>query len=438
MKVSKRLLSGFLVLVMMFVCWMPDSKVKAEVQGETDQVITDGTYDIPFKWYEMREDFPQQYNEAIGVANLIVKNGKGTLKLLLKSFYEDGLDLHMSVIRRINAEDTEPGTNIPNQFTTTEADVLETYPIEEARDYFNYEGSTSAEKGKEYPKVVSMDIPLGEDTIWIQAYAPIMGYYHKTTPVSRLVLDYSKIKSIPDEVAKLDAAVAKANAVIANNEKDKTDYSQETIAELKQAVLAASVTKLGTVLSVSQMENAIQLITSKMNDLKEVTYQITYVLYDGTNSNANPTTFTKSSNIKLQNPTKAERIFGGWVQKLPSGEKKVITAIEPGTEGDLTLYARWNTISVKTTSITSLTSSTKKQITAVWKAVSGADGYEITYSAKKDFSSKKIVRKSATKATLSTSYSGKVYYVKVKAYKLDSTGQRVYGKDSVVKSIKVK
>lgn len=72
--------------------------------------------------------------------------------------------------------------------------------------------------------------------------------------------------------------------------------------------------------------------------------------------------------------------------------------------------------------------------------LAGVKGYEISYSAKKKFpssSTKKAVLSSAKK-TLKNLKSGKKYYVRVRAYNLDSTGKKVYGSYSAVKSIKVK
>ena len=67
-----------------------------------------------------------------------------------------------------------------------------------------------------------------------------------------------------------------------------------------------------------------------------------------------------------------------------------------------------------------------------------ASGYQIRYSKSKNFSSctTKSVSSSKTSATYSGLSKGKTYYVRVKAYKKDSTDSKVYGK--VSKTIKVK
>ncbi len=70
--------------------------------------------------------------------------------------------------------------------------------------------------------------------------------------------------------------------------------------------------------------------------------------------------------------------------------------------------------------------------------VSGAKGYQIVYSAKKKFKSAKKVRVTSTRAVIKKLKRKKTIYVKVRAYKMDSAGKKVYGKFSSVKRVKIK
>ena len=89
--------------------------------------------------------------------------------------------------------------------------------------------------------------------------------------------------------------------------------------------------------------------------------------------------------------------------------------------------------------VKALKSTKAKQVLVKWKKVSSANGYQVTYSLKKGFKKAKTVNVSASKAkvTLKKLKSGKVYYVKVRAYKV-YRGQTYYGAYSKVKKIKVK
>ena len=69
-------------------------------------------------------------------------------------------------------------------------------------------------------------------------------------------------------------------------------------------------------------------------------YSIIYRLMGGKNSKSNPTTYTKESpTIKLAKPKKKGYIFNGWYSD--KGYKNTITAIEKGSTGNKTVYAKW-------------------------------------------------------------------------------------------------
>ena len=69
----------------------------------------------------------------------------------------------------------------------------------------------------------------------------------------------------------------------------------------------------------------------------------------------------------------------------------------------------------------------------------GVKGYEITYATNSKFTKgKKVITTTKTSKTFTKLKKGKTYYVRVRAYKVDSTGKKVYGKYSSVKKIKIK
>lgn len=92
--------------------------------------------------------------------------------------------------------------------------------------------------------------------------------------------------------------------------------------------------------------------------------------------------------------------------------------------------------------ITSLKSTKTKTMTVKWKNNSKtSEGYQIRYAANSKFTGSKAVTVTSAKVSAKTIKSlkkGKTYYVKVRAYRTDRDGSRLYGNYSAVKKVKVK
>ena len=166
-----------------------------------------------------------------------------------------------------------------------------------------------------------------------------------------------------------------------------------------------------------------------------VPYNITYKLNKGKNNASNPSTYY-GKKITLKNPSRKGYTFAGWYTDAKF--KKKITSISSSAKSDYILYAKWTKVKVAKASLTSAKNSKSKQILLKYKKVSGAKGYEISYSTDKKFK-KAVTRKNTTKTsyTISKLKKGKTYYVRIRAYKVDSTGKKVYGKYTSVKKVKV-
>ncbi len=94
----------------------------------------------------------------------------------------------------------------------------------------------------------------------------------------------------------------------------------------------------------------------------------------------------------------------------------------------------------KTVTLSSVKSPASRQVKATWKKAAGAAGYQVWISTDKNFK-KNVIKKSVSADKLTKTVkelkSGKVYYVKVRAYtKLKD--KKFYGKFSKVKQIKAK
>ena len=166
-----------------------------------------------------------------------------------------------------------------------------------------------------------------------------------------------------------------------------------------------------------------------------VPYKITYKLNKGKNNASNPSTYY-GKKVTLKNPSRKGYAFAGWYTDAKF--KKKITSISSSAKSDYILYAKWTKVKVAKASLTSAKNSKSKQILLKYKKVSGAKGYEISYSTDKKFK-KALTKKNTAKTsyTISKLKKGKIYYVRIRAYKMDSTGKKVYGKHSSMKKVKV-
>ena len=128
-----------------------------------------------------------------------------------------------------------------------------------------------------------------------------------------------------------------------------------------------------------------------------VGYKITYKLGKGKNNDQNPE-YYYNQKINLKAASKKGYAFKGWY--TDSKYTKKITTIAKNSKKNITVYAKWEKVVVKKGAV-------KKE------TVTG------------------------TSKTLSKFSKGKNYYVKVRAYKKDSTGAKVYGSFSSVKKVKI-
>lgn len=128
---------------------------------------------------------------------------------------------------------------------------------------------------------------------------------------------------------------------------------------------------------------------------------------------------------RVPNVKKKGYVFLGWY----SGKKKVTenTRIYANT----TVKAKWQKIKVKRAKITSTKQMYKKVATVKYKVKGAVDGYQVKVGKKKSETPSKIISFGKFK-------SGKRYTVKVRAYRIDSRGKKIYGKWSKSKKITIK
>ena len=169
-------------------------------------------------------------------------------------------------------------------------------------------------------------------------------------------------------------------------------------------------------------------------------YRIIYDLNGGKNNPRNPSIYTASTTVKLASPTKKGYLFKGWYTDNNFNAESKIVTISKETKSTVTLYAKWEKVKKPAKAVLKSAKSRKSgTITVTAKKVSSVTGYQFVVATDKKF--KKNVKTVNTKKLTTTCISlkkGTTYYIKVRAYKTDSAGKKVYGAYSSVKRIKVK
>ena len=132
---------------------------------------------------------------------------------------------------------------------------------------------------------------------------------------------------------------------------------------------------------------------------------------------------------------KEDYIFAGWFTEPEGGDR-----VWAGTtcNGDITLYAHWLKVFTGKSWDVTLTSTAKGNLVFKWSQIkTKVAGYEISVSTdKKNW--KSYFGPMLREKTFTKLKSGKTYYVRVRGYRLDSTGKKIYGAWSKVASTKVK
>ena len=136
--------------------------------------------------------------------------------------------------------------------------------------------------------------------------------------------------------------------------------------------------------------------------------------------------------------------YSGSYKILGFGGKSVVThtlTMKRGTyylASDLELKFKY-TFKPAKTAVSSAKNTSSKAAKVKWKKVSGVTGYQIQYSTKSDFSSKKTVtvkKDSTTSKKIESLKKGKKYYVRVRSY-TTVNGTKCYSEWSAKKTVKI-
>lgn len=162
-------------------------------------------------------------------------------------------------------------------------------------------------------------------------------------------------------------------------------------------------------------------------------YKIRYVMNGGKNVSANKAVYQAGKTVKLKAAKRKGYKFAGWYT-----DKKMTKRITSVANKNVTVYAKWQKISLKKPKLTKA-QITKTKAALSWGKVAGAAGYEIKISKTKKFTGQVItVKTGKRKLTVSKLKKKGNYYVKIRAYALDSAGKKVYSNYCTVKKIERK
>lgn len=206
----------------------------------------------------------------------------------------------------------------------------------------------------------------------------------------------------------------------------ENEIGEKTFSEYSNIVETAATPAAPSIKSITRSATSLTVSFSNPNASH---YQIRYSKKSDMSGATTASLSKTRTKITISNLTSATRYY---VQMrsavtLSSGER---------------IYGAWSAKSNQITkpkkmTISSITTPSTKSIKASWSTVT-ATKYQLQYSTKSDFSSKKTVElaKNVKTKTISNLTTGKIYYVRIRAY-ITSGSTKIYGDWSAVKKQKV-
>jgi hypothetical protein len=137
--------------------------------------------------------------------------------------------------------------------------------------------------------------------------------------------------------------------------------------------------------------------------------------------------------------TEHTTVYAKW-EKKPEETPKVTTPATPETsDGARQENAAGNVTAPQKTGGVSVKNNKKKSLQVKWKKVSNVKGYEVQYAYDSKFTKNRKTKKVQTNSvTLKKLKKGKICYVRVRPYRQDASGNKIYGDWSKAKKIKIK
>lgn len=171
--------------------------------------------------------------------------------------------------------------------------------------------------------------------------------------------------------------------------------------------------------------------TSTENISNVTICQVTFNANGGSGVSSRQVEYNKKVS-KPKNPIRRNYKFEGWyLGNTKYNFNQTVTK-------NITLTARWSRVSVKKSYIRSVKNDRKGTLSVKFRKISKAERYQIEIATDNKFlRNKKIYTSTNTSTNIKNLIQGRTYYVRVRAYKLDSAGRKIYGKYSSKKKITI-
>ena len=451
----KKIISGMLAAVVVAGSMQGSVVANAtEVQKVKQNTVVNATVASEFEFDEKTSAITKYLGSEAQVIIPDVINGNDVETIGEDAFASNEYIKEVVIPDGVTAIETEAFMNCPNLKTVSiPSDIASIDPLA----FFMCENLENINLGKKLTEIQTntfygcsnlKKIAIPNTVTYICDYAFMGCTSLENVAVSNSVVtigagafrdcDNLKEISIPSTVKEIEAEAISGNKVTIVCEKgsEAESFAKENKISVKTVDKVNNITADADLVSGVAVPTETPEVT-KASDVAE--YTITYVLSGGKISGNKVTSYDGKVNVSLPKAVKKGYTFAGWYKE--SNYKTKVTAIKKGTTGNIKLYAKWDKVKKPSKpAISSVKNSKSKKITVkLKKKVSGAKGYEMIYSTDKKFKkSAKTVRFSSLSKTVSKLKKGTTYYVKVRAYKLDSTNNRVNGAYSSVKKVTIK
>ena len=396
------------------------------------------SYDNNYSYTGSAGNYFQYYTDCLSCFFANVYIAKGREQITEVSFDAQSPNMNYSIqiykdVTNKSAPDKgTPALKAPITGTATSTGIY-TLPVTEA---------VYLDPGECYAIVVELFCPAsGKMAIGIE-YSADYGWYKSTPALTR----YQSFQRACNDGSWYDAYnsnyCARINAHTKNSNVKKVTFKDSTGNVLNSQYIQPSANadisfadKVGYTPNFSSSYTGITADTEIKVNWTANKYKVSFNPNKGKTSKTSIISTYDSRFGTLPKATRRNYTFNGW---YTSAGREISASSINTYASDITLTAKWSKVSVAKGGITKLVSPKKKTVKINLKKRTGVNGYVIEYSTKKNMKGKKTINTTKTSKTIGNLKRGKKYYFRVRAFKKDSMGKRVYGKYSPVKSIKVK